>query len=143
MYVVRPLDHPNGWLVGASYRSEELPKLFASATLGYNAVVALMDTKRGIVQSIIGPAARRPKTEISQTPLFSVLTKSVSGVWLGETPLDGMERMHAFHRVGDRDMTVLVAANWSEVMVLADSLAAGLARWRRREPHWCCSSPAS
>jgi PAS domain-containing protein len=125
MYIVRPLDHPQGWLVGASYRSEELPKLFANATLGYNAVVALMDTKRGLVQSIVGPAARRPKTDLSQTPLFAAVSRSGAGIWLGDTAIDNVERMHAFHRVGERDMAVVVAANWSEVTVLSDNLAAG------------------
>ena len=46
MYIVRPLDHPKGWLIGASFRSSELTKLFAQAALGYNPVVALVDTKR-------------------------------------------------------------------------------------------------
>jgi PAS domain-containing protein len=125
MYIVRPLDHPHGWLIGASYRSEELTKLFAEASLGNSAIVALTDTKLGIVQSIIGPAARRPRTDISKTPLFAAMSRSLSGIWLGTTAIDGVERMHAFHRVASRDMTVLVAANWAEVMAVADNLAAG------------------
>jgi PAS domain-containing protein len=125
MYIVRPLDHPNGWQIGASYRSEELTKLFAEASLGSGAIVALTDTKLGIVQSIIGPAARRPRTDISQTPLFAAMMQSPSGTWFGTTAIDGIERMHAFHRVANRDMAVLVAANWSEVMAVANNLAAG------------------
>jgi PAS domain-containing protein len=125
MYVIRPLDHPKGWLIGASYRSAELTRLFAEAGLGYNAVVALTDTRRGIVQAVVGPAARRPKTDLSQTPLFAAMSRSPSGTWVGETAIDGVERLHAFHRVGDRDITVLVAASMSEVMAPADSLAAG------------------
>jgi PAS domain-containing protein len=125
MYIVRPLDHPIGWLIGASYRSEELTKLFAEASLGNNAIVALTDTKRGIVQSIVGPAARRPKTDISQTPLFTAMSRSRSGIWLGETAIDGVERMHAFHQVENRDMAVVVAANWSEVMAVANTFTAG------------------
>jgi PAS domain-containing protein len=125
MYIVRPLDHPKGWLIGASYRSEELTKLFAQAALGYNPVVALVDTRRGIVQAVIGPAARRPKTDISQSPLFGALTRSPAGTWLGDTAIDGVERMHAFHRVENRDMAVIVAANWTEVTALSNNLAAG------------------
>jgi PAS domain-containing protein len=125
MYVTRPLDHPQGWLIGASYRSEALTKLFAEADLGYNAVVALVDTRRGVVQAVVGPAARRPKTDISQSPMFNSLTRSSSGTWLGDTALDGVERMHAFHRVENRDMAVVVAANWSEVMAVSNNLADG------------------
>ncbi len=124
-YILRPLDHPQGWLVGASYRSSELVKLFAGAALGYNSVVALVDTKRGVVQAVVGHAARRPKTDVSKSPLFGMLTRSRKGTWIGDTVIDGTRRLHAFHRVADRDMAVVVAANWSEVMVPADNLAAG------------------
>jgi PAS domain-containing protein len=125
MYIIRPLDHPAGWLIGASYRSEELTKLFAEAALGYNSFIALTDTKRGVVQSIVGPAARRPKVDISKSALFAGLSRTPSGLWLGDTPIDGTQRMHAFQRVSNRDMSVMVAANWSEVMAVADNLAAG------------------
>jgi PAS domain-containing protein len=125
MYVIRPLDDPKGWLIGASFRSAELTKLFAQAGLGYDAVVALTDVTRGTVQAIIGPAARRPKTNISKSPLFAAMTRSPVGLWLGVTAIDDVERMHAFHRIDNRDMTVLVAANWSEVMAVTNNLAAG------------------
>ena len=102
-----------------------MTKLFAQAALGYNPVVALVDTRRGIVQAVVGPAARRPKTDLSKTPLFSSMTRSQSGAWTGVTAIDGVERLHAFHRVAGRDMVVLVAANLAEVMAPADNLAAG------------------
>ena len=59
MYVVRPLDHPLGWVLGASYRSSELTKLFAQAALGYDPVVALVDSKRGVLQIVVGRRAVR------------------------------------------------------------------------------------
>jgi PAS domain-containing protein len=125
MYVVRPLDHPLGWLIGASFRSTELTRLFAEAALGYNPVVALMDTKRGILQAVVGPAARRPRTDLSKTPLFEAVTRAPSGTWVGVTAIDGVERLHAFHQVPGRDMTVLAAVNLDEVMEPANNLAAG------------------
>ena len=125
LYVVRPLDHPRSWLIGASYRSSELTKLFADASLGHNALAALVDTKRGIVQAVVGPAARRPNTDLSRSTLFGLIARSDAGTWLGASDLDGVERLHAFHRVGHRDMAVIVAANWTDVMAPAASLAAG------------------
>ena len=125
MYIVRPLDHPRSWLVGASYRSSELTKLFADASLGHNALAALVDTKRGIVQAVVGPAARRPNTDLSRSTLFSLIARSDAGTWLGASDQDGVERLHAFHRVAHRDMAVIVAANWTDVMAPAASLAAG------------------
>ncbi|WP_158922359.1 PAS-domain containing protein [Acidisphaera sp. S103] len=125
MYIVRPLDHPKGWLIGASYRSTELTKLFAQAALGFDPVVALVDTRRGVVQAIVGPAARRPKMDMSKSPLFDVMTRSQSGTWIGSTAIDGVERLHAFHQVAGRDMVVLVAASLAEVMTPAENLTAG------------------
>jgi PAS domain-containing protein len=125
MYMVRPLDHPKGWLIGASYRSAELTRLFAGTALGYNSVVALLDTRRGAVEAVVGPAARRPNIDVSKSPLFGLLNRSTAGTWVGDTPIDDVERLHAFHRVADRDIAVIAAANLPAVMAPADNLAAG------------------
>ncbi|HZI75548.1 MAG TPA: hypothetical protein VFD73_16325, partial [Gemmatimonadales bacterium] len=74
MYAIRPLDHPKGWLLGASYRSAELTRLFAQAALGYNPVVALTDTGHGSVQAVVGPAARRANIDISTTPFYEAMS---------------------------------------------------------------------
>ncbi len=125
MYIVRPLDHPKGWLIGASYRSTELTKLFAEAGIGYNSVVALVDTTHGALQAVAGPAARRPKTDLSKTTLFGLISRSPAGTWTGKTGIDDVERLHAFHRVADRNMAGLGGANQDEVMAPADTLVAG------------------
>ncbi|MFL5255378.1 MAG: hypothetical protein ACJ8AI_21280 [Rhodopila sp.] len=124
MYVIRPLDHPKGWLLGASYRSAELTRLFAQAALGFNPVAALIDTKHGNVQAVVGPAARRANIDVSTTPLYEAMTRMSAGVWLGPTGLDDVVRLHAFHQVGDRDATIVVGASWAHVMAPAATLAA-------------------
>jgi PAS domain-containing protein len=125
MYIVRPLDHPKGWLIGASFRSDELPRLFAKAGLGYNPIVALVELRHGTTQAVIGPAARRPRIDMSSSPLFGLMSRSENGTWEGTTSIDGVERLHAFSRVKGRDMAVLVGASTREVMVPADNFAAG------------------
>ena len=92
-YIVRPLDHPAGWEVGASFRSAALPKLFAGSAEGYSAVVALIDTRRGVLQSVAGPAARRAKTALSDSALLGAMTQSSTNTWLGETAIDGVDRI--------------------------------------------------
>ena len=124
MYVIRPLDHPDGWLVGGSYHSTELTKLFAQAALGFDSLVALVETQHGNVQAVVGQTARRPKTELAKTPLYAAMLREESGLWLGPTGIDDTERLHAFHRVPHRDMIVVVAATWDEVMEPAKDLAA-------------------
>jgi PAS domain-containing protein len=78
-----------------------------------------------MLQAVVGPSARRPNTDLSKTPLYGLMTRSPAGTWVGATPIDDVERLHAFHRVGTREMTVMVAANMAEVMAPADNLAAG------------------
>lgn len=125
MYVVRPLSQPTNWIIGASFRSEELTKLYAASNLGYNGVAAMIDLKRGAVQAIAGTAARRPKVDVSHSPMFAAITaKDDAGLWSGPTGMDGVERILAFHRVPGRDMVVVVGAMTTTAMAPADSLAA-------------------
>jgi PAS domain-containing protein len=124
MYIIRPLDHPNGWLVGASYRSTELVRMFARASLGYNAMAALVDTRQGRLQAVVGPASRKPTVDLSKTTMYQVLQRGDPAVWLGDSGIDGVQRLHAFRRIPDRDMAVLLAASYQEVMRPADDLAA-------------------
>ena len=125
MYIVRPLEHPPGWLIGASFKTEELPKLFAGAGLGLNAVAAIVDMQHAGLQTIVGNAARRPRRTIAQTPMYEAISKTESGIWEGESAIDGLQRIHAFHRVPGRDMIVIVAATEAEAMAPADTLVSG------------------
>jgi hypothetical protein len=108
MYVLRPLADPKGWLVGASYRSEEITKLFAGAKLGENGVVGLADTKRGALQAIVGPLAQSAEMDISSSELVGQMRKHEAGVWAGTSPMDNVGRIIAFQRLPDRDMSVIV-----------------------------------
>ena len=125
IYVVRPLDHPEHWLIGASYRSSELTRLFASASLGINGVAAMIDTHRGVIQAIAGPSSRRLKVAIGKSDMFKAFEKNESGIWVGETAMDGVERIHAYRRVPGRDIVVTVGMVRSQAMAPAENLAAG------------------
>jgi PAS domain-containing protein len=125
MYVVRPLDHPAGWLIGASFKTDELPKLFTDGTLGLNAVAAIVDTQHAGLQTIVGTAARRPRRSIAQTDMYEAISKSESGIWEGDSAIDGVRRIHAFHRIPGRDMIIVVAATEAEAMAPADTLVNG------------------
>ena len=125
MYVVRPLATPTNWLIGASFRSEELTKFYGQVALGINGVVALMDTKRGTLQAVAGPAARRPQVDMSKSAMLAAFNAKPAGNWTGPTAMDNTPRIHGFAKVEGRDMVVTVGLNQTEVMVAADSLASG------------------
>jgi PAS domain-containing protein len=127
MYILRPLDRPRGWFAGASYRSADLTRLFAAADLGQNGVVALIETRRGVVQAIAGPAARAGSLNIAQSELVDAMRKNEAGIWSGKTPIDGVARIIAYQRIEGRDMTVMVGIGTQAAM----QPVYGLITWAR------------
>ncbi|HUB13891.1 MAG TPA: PAS-domain containing protein [Acetobacteraceae bacterium] len=125
MYLVRPLTTPAGWLVGASYRSQALTDVFATAGLGPGGLAALVDTHRGGVQALAGTAAVRPTLAIANTPMYqAMLARPDGGVWIGTTPIDNVERILAFHRVPGRDLMVVVGVTTDLALGPAEAWAA-------------------
>jgi len=124
MYLVRPLLRPQGWLVGASYHSDALSEVFAVAGLGHGGLAALVDTHRGGVEALAGGAAVHPTVVIANTMLYREMTADRdSGVWIGRMPIDGVDRIVAFHRVPGRDLVALVAETTEFAMGPANGLA--------------------
>ena len=121
MYMVRPLK-PKGWLVGASYRSKALTRVFAVAGLGQGGLAALVDTLHGDAQALAGSAAVRPTINIANSELYkAVKAHPDDGVWGGTTPIDHVERLIAYHKVPGRDLIVLVGETDAVAMEPADS----------------------
>lgn len=127
MYILRPLDRPRGWFVGASYRSEEITKLFAAANLGQGGVVALIELKKGSIQAIAGPSAQLADVSIAGSELLETMKKNESGVWTGSSPFDRINRIIAHQRVPGRDMSVAVGIDVETAM----RPVTGLANWAR------------
>ena len=125
MYIVRPLARPPGWMIGASFRTDQLAKLYSPNWFGTNALAAIVDMQNGGLQTIVGPAARRPQRSLVKTELYTAMSRAGNGVWIGESPIDGVLRIHAFYRVPGRDMSTVVAAVESEAMASAEVFAAG------------------
>lgn len=126
MYLVRVLATPPGWIIGASYRSTALTAVFASAGLGPGGLAALIDTRRGGIQAVAGTAALQPTLSIDNTPMYAaMLARPDGGVWIGPTPIDGVQRIVAFRRVPGRDLFVLVGVERDQAMAPADTWAAG------------------
>jgi PAS domain-containing protein len=125
MYIVRPLAKPTKWLIGASFRTEELIKLYNQVSIGINGTVALMDSQRGTLQAIAGPAARRPQIELSKSDMLAAFKTKVVGTWTGPTAMDNVIRIHGFAKVTGREMYVTVAIAQSEAMAAADTNGSG------------------
>lgn len=127
MYLVRPLREPAGWLIGASYRSAALVKVFAEGSLGARGVAALIDTRHGGVQAVAGPAALRPRLSVTDSAMYKWIkdTKADSGTWVGPTAMDHEIRILAFRRIPGRDLVVLAGLDETDWMAPAAAWARG------------------
>jgi PAS domain-containing protein len=126
-YIVRPLARPDGWMIGASYRSEGITKLLAGATLGQSGVIALVAQKRGGLQAIAGPSAQFANMDFASSELIEQMRKNEAGIWAGVTPIDDVPRIVAYRHIAGRDMSVLVGISQEA----ANEPLAGLATMAR------------
>ena len=125
VYVVRLLTRPTGWLLGALYRSDQFVRLYSQSELGVNGVVALLDSRRGILQSIAGPSARRPLSDIGSSEMMAAFQGKANGVWVGPTAMDNVVRITGFAKVAGRDMYVVVGMLLTEAMQPIQKTASG------------------
>jgi PAS domain-containing protein len=113
------LDRPGGWLVGASYRTDALKRLFAEANLGVRGMTALIDTRLGRVQAVAGPAAAVPNYDIATSAMYAAMQLRPDGTWIGASAPDGVQRIHGFRRVPGHQLAVIVAVDEAEAMLPA------------------------
>ena len=110
------LTHPGGWIVGANYRTDALRRLFAEANLGLRGMTALIDTRLGRVQAIVGPAAANANYDIATSAMYAAMQLRPDGTWIGPSAPDGVQRIHAFRQVPGHKFVVVVAVDEAEAM---------------------------
>ena len=110
------LDHPSGWLVGVNYRTGALRRLFTEANLGLQGMTALIDTRVGRVQAIVGPAAANPNYDIAASAMYAAMQARPDGTWIGASAPDGVQRIHAFRRIPGHQFAVVVAVDEAAAM---------------------------
>ena len=119
------LDRPDGWTVGALFRTVALARMYAEANLGILGITALIDTEKGRVLAIAGAVPADWNNAIAQSAMFEAMKERQDGIWVGASAPDGIERIHGFHRVPGRDLAVVVAVNRAEAMRPAGAFAEG------------------
>lgn len=117
--VAHRLHHPNGEFAGvmvAALRSSSLSEFYRMAKIDTHGMIAVVGLNDGRVRVAEGPNLVDPGTLIDTSAMFQTMLKNKSGVWTGHSALDGIERVHGFDRVPDRDLAVLVAVDRAEAM---------------------------
>jgi PAS domain-containing protein len=123
-YLMVRLDRP-GWIVGATYRTGALTRLYAGASLGLQGMTALVNTRLGRILAVVGPAAADPNYDIAGSPMYREMQSRPAGTWVGASAPDGVRRIHAFRAVPDRDLSVVVAVDEADAMQSAEAWAEG------------------
>jgi signal transduction histidine kinase/DNA-binding response OmpR family regulator len=119
MNLARPLRHPDGSFAGvivAALRINAVGDFYRLANIGTHGSIAVVGLDNGLLRFAIGPNPIDPGTSVADSDMFKAIQANPDGVWRGRTALDGVERVHGFHRVADRNLAVIVAVDRNEAM---------------------------
>lgn len=117
--LARPLHHPDGTFAGvivASLPIDAIGNFFQVANIGTRGMIAVVGLRHGQVRLAVGPKPTVPGTSVAGSPMFDAMQANPDSVWVGPTALDGVERVHGFRRVANRDIGVVVAIDRREAL---------------------------
>ncbi|HME25654.1 MAG TPA: PAS-domain containing protein [Acetobacteraceae bacterium] len=121
--LARPLHHRDGSFAGvivASLRINAFAGFYRMANLGTHGMIAVVGLDHGILRFALGTNPIDPGSRIADSDMFKAMRADPDSVWVGRTALDGVERVHGFHRVADSDLAVVVAVDRDEAMEATD-----------------------
>ena len=117
--LVRRLNRPDGSFAGvisASYDPRGLTQFYDEADLGSHGIMAVVSLPDGALRALVRPAAAEPSASIARSPMFAAMTAKPNGPWIGPSALDGIERIHVFRTVPDRNLDIVVGIDNAEAM---------------------------
>jgi signal transduction histidine kinase len=115
----RILHHPDGSFAGiidADYRVSAINEVFADASPPGNGFAALINMTDGKLRATFGSAGGTPDANIADTPMFGAVDAAESGLWVGPSATDTVVRVHAFHRIPGRDLSVVAGIDRQEAL---------------------------
>ena len=116
------LHHPDGSFAGAiaaDYRISTVLEVFHRAFVGNNGFVGLIGLGDGRIRASLSPTESDPNTDISVTPMVAAMKSKPVGLWTGKSATDAVERFHAYRRLPERDLVLIVAMDRDEAMLPA------------------------
>src|SRR5271165_2827818 len=119
MNLARPLHHRDGSFAGvivAALRINAIGRFYRMANIGSHGIIAVVGLDQGRLRFALGANPIDPGTSIADSDMFKAMRADPDSIWVGRTALDGVERVHGFHRVADRDLAVVVAVDRDEAM---------------------------
>jgi signal transduction histidine kinase/CheY-like chemotaxis protein len=122
--LARPLHHRDGSFAGvivAGLRINAIANFYRMANIGTHGMIAVVGLEEGHLRFALGPNPIDPGIGIAESDMFKAMQVDPDSVWVGRTALDGIERVHGFRRVADRDLAVVVAVDRDEAMHTTES----------------------
>ncbi len=119
MKVARRLQREDGSFAGvivAAVRASALSSYDRMGDLGTHGMLLVVNREQGQIGVGAGPNPIDPGTNIADTAMFQAMRAAPNGIWLGHSPLDGVERVHGFRRVPGLNLETVVAVDHAEAM---------------------------
>ena len=117
----RRLERDDGSFAGViviTYDPWALTSLLEQVELGGRGLIALVGSD-GAVRALVSPGEVRPGEDIGRSKMFQEAMQAPQGTWTGPSAPDGLVRVHAFRRLRDQDLTVVIGINRDEAMSVA------------------------
>jgi signal transduction histidine kinase/DNA-binding response OmpR family regulator len=119
MNLARSLHRADGSFAGvivASLPIAAIGNFFRLADIGRHGLIAVVGLRQGHVRLCVGPRPVEPGTSIASSNMFKAIQANPDSVWVGQSALDGVARVHGFRRLPGRNLAVVVATDEAEAM---------------------------
>ncbi len=114
----RRLEREDGAFAGAiviSYDPSALTSPLEQVDLGQRGLIALVGGD-GSIRSLVAPGETRPGEDISRSLMYRAMQDQPTGTWTGPSAPDGVARVHAFRRMRDQDLSVVIGVAEDDAM---------------------------
>jgi signal transduction histidine kinase/CheY-like chemotaxis protein len=122
----RRLERDDTLFAGAivvTYDPWALTSMLEQVDLGSRGLIALLGSD-GAIRALVSPYQLAPGEDISGSTMFRQAVQRQQGVWTGPSAPDGVERVHAFRRLADQDLTIVIGVDRADALRTAMSWAA-------------------
>jgi signal transduction histidine kinase len=127
LQLTRRIDRPDGGFGGVVVISIDpfyFTRLYSAVDLGRNGVVTLVG-EDGVVRARRSGDAVSTGQSVGESPVFRRFAGQAAGHYVSRSQVDGVTRIHAFRRLQDYPLAVMVGVDEAEAMAEVDARVAG------------------
>ncbi len=126
--LARSLRRADGSFAGvivATLPIDAIGSFYQVANIGTRGLIAVIGLQQGQVRLVVGPKTVDPGSSVAGSDMFDAMRRGPNSVWIGATAFDGIQRVHGFRKLPDRDLAVVVSVDHAEAMQATDTWAKG------------------